>query len=139
MSRVCWLQLIGGADMYVPMCRACFLGDSQASGTIHITTGPMFSGKSSDLLRRVRRMQHAKKRCLLVKYRADSRYSEVRPHSGPPSPLLSPPLPSSPLLPPTLLHPQPYPLRLLSLTRTLRAPPPPVPLRTVSRPMTSKC
>ncbi len=76
--RIPSLQLIGGDDMYVPMCRPCFLGLPEArGGSIHITVGPMFSGKSSDLLRRVRRLQHAKKRCLMVKFRADARYSEV--------------------------------------------------------------
>ena len=72
------VEVIGGSDMYVPMCRPCFLKDPAATGSIHITMGPMFSGKSSDLLRRIRRMQHAKKRCLLVKYSRDDRYSEVR-------------------------------------------------------------
>ena len=71
------VEVIGGADMYVPMCRPCFLRDAGATGSIHITMGPMFSGKSSDLLRRIRRMQHAKRKCLLVKYSRDDRYSEV--------------------------------------------------------------
>jgi hypothetical protein len=72
------VELIGGSEMYVPMCRPCFLRNPRATGSIHITMGPMFSGKSSDLLRRVRRMQHAKKKCLLVKFHKDDRYSEVR-------------------------------------------------------------
>lgn len=37
--------------------------------------GPMFSGKSTELLRRVRRYRHASYNCLVVKYRADTRYS----------------------------------------------------------------
>ncbi len=72
------VEVIGGSDMYVPMCRPCFLKSPTASGSIHVTIGPMFSGKSSDLLRRIRRLQHAKKRCLLIKYKQDARYSEVR-------------------------------------------------------------
>ncbi|KGL77521.1 Thymidine kinase, cytosolic, partial [Tinamus guttatus] len=36
--------------------------------------GPMFSGKSTELMRRVRRFQLAQYRCLLVKYAKDTRY-----------------------------------------------------------------
>lgn len=36
----------------------------------------MFSGKTSEALRRVRRYQHAKKKVLLVKYAADQRYTK---------------------------------------------------------------
>jgi thymidine kinase len=35
----------------------------------------MFSGKSSELLRKVRRYQHAKKNCLVINYIHDNRYS----------------------------------------------------------------
>ena len=36
----------------------------------------MFSGKSSKLLRKVRRYEHAKKKCLVVNYLHDKRYTE---------------------------------------------------------------
>ena len=36
----------------------------------------MFSGKSSELLRKIRRFEHAKKRCLVVNYSHDNRYSQ---------------------------------------------------------------
>ena len=36
----------------------------------------MFSGKSSKLLRKIRRYEHAKKKCLVVNYRHDNRYTE---------------------------------------------------------------
>ena len=71
------VELIGGADMYVPMCRSCFTG-SETKGSVHITLGPMFSGKSSDLVRRIRRLRHAKKKCVIIKFNQDTRYSEVR-------------------------------------------------------------
>lgn len=61
------VELIGGEDLYVPMCRACFHEDPAAAGSVHVTVGPMFSGKSSDLLRRIRRHGHAKRKCLLIK------------------------------------------------------------------------
>lgn len=44
-------------------------------GHIEVIYGPMFSGKSSELLRKVRRYQHAKKKCLVVNYVHDNRYT----------------------------------------------------------------
>ncbi|XP_051889120.1 thymidine kinase, cytosolic [Pristis pectinata] len=56
-------------------------GDSLSSpnkvkGQIQIIFGPMFSGKSTELMRRVRRFQIAQHQCLLVKYAKDTRYSK---------------------------------------------------------------
>jgi len=42
---------------------------------IELILGPMFSGKSSELLRKVRRFEIAKKRCLVINYTHDNRYS----------------------------------------------------------------
>ena len=39
----------------------------------------MFSGKSSDLIRQIHRYQISKRKCLLLKYAKDTRYSTVRP------------------------------------------------------------
>ncbi|DBA97131.1 TPA: hypothetical protein ACH3X1_014899 [Trebouxia sp. C0004] len=36
--------------------------------------GPMFSGKTSELVKRVRRSLVANKNCLLIKYKGDARY-----------------------------------------------------------------
>ena len=44
-------------------------------GEIQLIIGPMFSGKSTELLRRVRRFTHASRKCLVLKYKADTRYS----------------------------------------------------------------
>ena len=44
-------------------------------GHIEVIFGPMFSGKSSELLRKVRRYQHARKKCLVINYQHDNRYS----------------------------------------------------------------
>lgn len=44
-------------------------------GYLEIITGGMFSGKSSELIRRVRRAQYAKKRVQLFKPMIDNRYS----------------------------------------------------------------
>ncbi|KAK1163759.1 thymidine kinase, cytosolic [Acipenser oxyrinchus oxyrinchus] len=47
-------------------------------GQFQVIFGPMFSGKSTELMRRVRRFQVAQYRCLVVKYAKDRRYS----HNG---------------------------------------------------------
>jgi thymidine kinase len=44
-------------------------------GHLNLIFGPMFSGKSSELQRTVRRYEISKKACLLVNYALDSRYS----------------------------------------------------------------
>ena len=38
--------------------------------------GPMFAGKSTELLRRVKRLEISGKKCLSIKYSADERYSK---------------------------------------------------------------
>lgn len=47
-------------------------------GRIELIVGPMFSGKTTELLRRVTRQQLGGRRTLLVKYSHDGRYSETR-------------------------------------------------------------
>ncbi|XP_040891688.1 thymidine kinase, cytosolic isoform X2 [Toxotes jaculatrix] len=46
-------------------------------GQIQVIFGPMFSGKSTELMRRVRRFQIAQYNCLVVKYAKDTRYSDT--------------------------------------------------------------
>jgi len=45
-------------------------------GSLQIIFGPMFSGKTTELLRRIRRYSIANKNCLVIKYKADTRYDE---------------------------------------------------------------
>lgn len=45
-------------------------------GQIQVIFGPMFSGKSTELMRRVRRFQIAQYNCLVIKYAKDTRYSD---------------------------------------------------------------
>ena len=45
-------------------------------GSISLILGPMFSGKTSELFRRLRREKIAKKETLLIKYAHDNRYSD---------------------------------------------------------------
>lgn len=47
----------------------------QSIGHIELILGPMFSGKSSEMMRKVRRYQHARKNCLVINYLRDNRYS----------------------------------------------------------------
>lgn len=46
------------------------------AGRIEVITGPMFSGKSTELLRRLRLAQIARKRTSAFKHASDTRYSE---------------------------------------------------------------
>lgn len=48
--------------------------DSNPLGQIQLIIGPMFSGKTTELMRRMKRYQIANHRCLIVKYAGDSRY-----------------------------------------------------------------
>ncbi len=45
----------------------------RALGRIELIIGPMFSGKTSELLRRIRRHQHSNKKCVVVKHSTDVR------------------------------------------------------------------
>eukprot|EP00045_Choanoeca_perplexa_P016768 m.230707 g.230707 ORF g.230707 m.230707 type:complete len:250 (+) comp17354_c0_seq7:4666-5415(+) len=47
---------------------------SHDDGAIHMIVGPMFSGKSTELLRRIKRQSVASKRCMIIKYSKDTRY-----------------------------------------------------------------
>ncbi|KAM8945682.1 thymidine kinase, cytosolic [Pelodytes ibericus] len=48
----------------------------KARGHIQVIFGPMFSGKSTELMRRVRRFQIAQYKCIVIKYAKDTRYSK---------------------------------------------------------------
>ena len=50
------------------------LSENQKRGEIQVIYGPMFSGKSTELLRRIRRYTAANKQCLVLKYHLDTRY-----------------------------------------------------------------
>lgn len=44
-------------------------------GWIEVITGPMFAGKSEELIRRIKRLEYAKKNLLVFRPRIDNRYS----------------------------------------------------------------
>jgi thymidine kinase len=46
------------------------------AGHIELIIGPMFAGKSTELIRRVKRLTISGKRVLNIKYKEDTRYSD---------------------------------------------------------------
>jgi thymidine kinase len=42
---------------------------------IELIIGPMYSGKSSELIRKIKRYTYSKKKCILIKYSGDTRYT----------------------------------------------------------------
>jgi len=49
---------------------------NQKDGWIEVITGPMFAGKTEELLRRVKRLEYARKNIVVFKPLMDNRYSE---------------------------------------------------------------
>ena len=49
---------------------------NQKDGWIEVITGPMFAGKTEELLRRVKRLEYAKKNIVVFKPLIDNRFSE---------------------------------------------------------------
>ena len=47
------------------------------SGSLEIIFGPMFSGKTTELQRRIKRHTLAKKKCLVIKFLNDTRYDAL--------------------------------------------------------------
>ena len=50
---------------------------AQKRGRLELIFGPMFSGKSTELLRRMKRLAIAQHRCLILKHAMDARYSDI--------------------------------------------------------------
>src|SRR5690606_9341008 len=61
-----------------------FPTDGRPSGWIEVICGSMFSGKTEELIRRIKRAEFANQRNLLIKPSIDNRYSEgdIVSHSG---------------------------------------------------------
>jgi len=60
------IELIGGAEMYSAVSRSSFFG-VKTLGAIHLTMGPVKSGKTTDLLRILNRHKIAGKKVLLIR------------------------------------------------------------------------
>ncbi|KAK3607427.1 hypothetical protein CHS0354_035121 [Potamilus streckersoni] len=52
------------------------LESQKSAGHIQVIFGPMFSGKTTELIRRLKRYQIANYKCLIIKYAKDDRYSK---------------------------------------------------------------
>ncbi|XP_076459081.1 thymidine kinase, cytosolic-like [Babylonia areolata] len=50
--------------------------DHQENGHIELVIGPMFSGKTTELIRRLKRYRVARYSCLIIKYSGDTRYDD---------------------------------------------------------------
>eukprot|EP00742_Colponemidia_sp_Colp-10_P004780 GILJ01005100.1.p1 GENE.GILJ01005100.1~~GILJ01005100.1.p1 ORF type:complete len:251 (+),score=42.94 GILJ01005100.1:50-802(+) len=78
--RVCGVAVKG--SMMEPLCKTFAFSSrpihpsSSDSGHIELIFGPMFSGKTTELIRRIRRYNHAKKKCLIIKSAKDLRYGD---------------------------------------------------------------
>lgn len=53
--------------------RTAIRGDLDTTLVVEASAG---AGKTTELIRRIRRYKHGNKRCLLIKYKNDTRYSE---------------------------------------------------------------
>lgn len=67
------------------------MSSTSSCGQIQVIFGPMFSGKTTELIRRLHRYQFAKQRCLVVQYAKDVRYGyeKISTHDGQILPALS--------------------------------------------------
>jgi len=49
---------------------------NRPNGQIQVIFGPMFSGKTTELIRRIKRYELANHKCLIIKYANDLRYEQ---------------------------------------------------------------
>jgi thymidine kinase len=61
------LEVIGGADLYCAASRTAFFGRS-ISGEVHLTIGPVHSGKTTEVMRVLKRHKIASRRVVLVSH-----------------------------------------------------------------------
>ncbi|MDR1406376.1 MAG: thymidine kinase, partial [Prevotellaceae bacterium] len=72
-----------------------FLESAKKSGWIEVITGSMFSGKTEELIRRLKRAQFARQKVEIFKPQVDTRYSEESVVSHDANAIRSTPVPSS--------------------------------------------
>jgi thymidine kinase len=79
-----WCKLMAGALAPAIFFLRSKLSMRHLSGSIEVITGSMFSGKTDELIRRLRRAKIAKQDVLVVKPSLDTRYSvdKVASHAG---------------------------------------------------------
>ena len=54
---------------------APFFSFAMQAGRIEVIVGPMFAGKTTEMLRRIDRAELGRRRCIVMKYNKDQRYS----------------------------------------------------------------
>ncbi|MDR3350414.1 MAG: thymidine kinase [Prevotellaceae bacterium] len=72
-----------------------FLESAKKSGWVEVVTGSMFSGKTEELIRRLKRAQFARQKVEIFKPQMDTRYSEEEVVSHDANTVRSTPVPSS--------------------------------------------
>ena len=77
------------------MITQSLMGESRRPGRIEVVCGSMFSGKTEELIRRLRRAQFAKQRVEIFKPAVDTRYSDQEVVSHDHNAIMSTPLDSS--------------------------------------------
>jgi hypothetical protein len=60
---------------------------NKEGGSVECIAGPMFSGKTTELFRRVKRHAAAHERCIVLRYAGDTRYDDTHSLAPPPPPL----------------------------------------------------
>ena len=70
-------------------------GEAHRPGRIEVVCGSMFSGKTEELIRRLKRAEFAKKRVEIFKHALDTRYSEIEVVSHDRNSIMSTPVDSS--------------------------------------------
>jgi thymidine kinase len=66
------------------LCGSSYMLQKKIKGSLEVVCGPMFSGKSDELIRRLRRAKIARQRVIVFKHRIDNRYTvtNVASHDG---------------------------------------------------------
>jgi len=75
LSLKCQRELLPFSKMSCMSVSNLSFSPTKGKGQIQVILGPMFSGKSTELMRRIRRYQIANQDCLVIKYAKDTRYS----------------------------------------------------------------
>ena len=89
------MQFLKGICTFVPNMTENFMGEAHRPGRIEVVCGSMFSGKTEELIRRLRRAQFAKQKVEIFKPAIDVRYSEEDVVSHDQTHILSTPIDSS--------------------------------------------
>ena len=89
------MQFLKGICNFVPIMTENLTGEAHRPGRIEVVCGSMFSGKTEELIRRLRRAQFARQKVEIYKPAIDVRYSEEDVVSHDKNHILSTPIDSS--------------------------------------------